>query len=82
MPKVTVYTTTTCPFCLMQKNYFKEKNVQYTEILVDQHPEEVEKMVEISGQMGVPFTVIDSEDGQRVTILGFDRPAISKALGI
>ena len=82
MPKVTVYTTTTCPFCKMQKDYFKEKGVNYVEILVDENPDEVAKMVEISGQMGVPFTVIDSDDGKRTTILGFDRPRIDAALGL
>lgn len=82
MKKVTLYTTSTCPFCMMQKDYFAEKNVKYAEILVDKHPEEAMKMVEISGQMGVPFTVVDSEDGTRVTILGFDKEKISEAIGI
>lgn len=82
MAKVTMYTTRTCPFCRMQKDYFREKNVLYQEILVDENPNEAQKMIEISGQMGVPFTVIDRDDGQRVTILGFDRPRIAEALGI
>lgn len=82
MPKITVYTTTTCPFCLMQKDYLKDKNVPYTEILVDENPDEAMKMVEISGQMGVPFTVIDKDNGSRVTILGFDRLRLDEALGI
>lgn len=82
MVKVTMYTTRTCPFCMMQKDYFADKKVQYREILVDENPDEVAKMVAISGQMGVPFTVIDRDDGQRMTILGFDQPRIDKALGI
>lgn len=82
MPKVTMYTTRTCPFCGMQKDYFAEKKVNYTEILVDENPDEAMKMIEISGQMGVPFTVIDQDDGERVTILGFDRARIDKALGL
>lgn len=82
MSKITLYTTRTCPFCKMQKDYFREKNIQYQEILVDENPEEAVKMIEISGQMGVPFTVIDRDDGQRVTILGFDRSRINEVLGI
>ena len=81
MAKVTMYTTKTCPFCKMQKDYFAENNVKYEEILVDANPNEAVKMIEISGQMGVPFTVIEKDDGQRVTILGFDRPRIDEALG-
>lgn len=67
---------------MMQKNYFAEKKVQYSEILVDENPEEAVKMIEISGQMGVPFTVIDKDDGTRVTILGFDKARIDEALGL
>ena len=66
----------------MQKDYFKEKNIQYTEILVDKHPDEAMKMIEISGQMGVPFTVIDKDDGTKVTILGFDKTRLEENLNI
>ena len=82
MAKTTIYTTTTCPFCKMQKDYLESKNVQFGEILVDQNPDEAQKMIEISGQMGVPFTVIEKDSGEKVTILGFDKPRISEALGI
>lgn len=82
MNKVTMYTTRTCPFCKMQKDYFAQKNIQYEEVLVDEKPEEAQKMIEISGQMGVPFTVIEKDDGSRITILGFDRPRIDEALNI
>ena len=57
MTKIAIYTTRTCPFCRMQKEYFESKNIQYDEILVDENPTEAQKMIEISGQMGVPFTV-------------------------
>lgn len=82
MAKVTMYTTRTCPFCKMQKGYLAGKNIHFQEILVDENPQEAQKMIEISGQMGVPFTVIDKDDGKRVTILGFDRPRIDEALGL
>lgn len=82
MAKLTMYTTTTCPFCKMQKDYLDSKNIPFEEILVDQNPQEAQKMIEISGQMGVPFTVIEKDGGEKVTILGFDRPRINEALGI
>ena len=66
----------------MQKDYFASKNISYQEILVDENPDEAQKMIKISGQMGVPFTVIDKDDGSKVTILGFDKTRIDKALGI
>lgn len=82
MAKLTMYTTTTCPFCKMQKDYLDAKNIPFEEILVDENPQEAQKMIEISGQMGVPFTVIEKDSGEKVTILGFDRPRINEALGI
>jgi len=65
----------------MQKDYLGSKNISYDEILVDENPQEAQKMIEISGQMGVPFTVID-KDSQRITILGFDRQKIDEELGL
>ncbi len=82
MVTLTLYTTTTCPFCKMEKDWLVEKKVDYTEILVDEHPDRAQEMIEISGQMGVPFNVIDHEDGRRVTILGFDKARLAQELGI
>lgn len=77
-----MYTTTTCPFCKMQKDYFNSKGIQFSEILVDENSDEAQKMIEISGQMGVPFTVIEKDDGQKENILGFDQKRIALALEI
>ncbi|MBI2334540.1 glutaredoxin family protein [Candidatus Daviesbacteria bacterium] len=82
MAKVTMYKTTTCPYCKMEAEYLNSKGVQFEEIYVDQNPQAAEEMVKISGQMGVPFTVIQKDDGTQVTILGFDRDKINQALGI
>ena len=82
MPKVTIYTTRTCPFCKMEKEYLNSKNIQYEEILVDERPEEAQKMIEMSGQLGVPFTVIKKEDDSEEKILGFDKERIDQILQI
>lgn len=82
MAKVVMYTTTTCPFCKMQRVYLNSKNVSFSEILVDENPEEAQKMIAVSGQMGVPFTVITKDDGKDVNILGFDKKQIDEALGL
>lgn len=77
-----MYKTTTCPYCKMEGEYLKSKGISFEEIYVDQDPKAAEEMVKISNQMGVPFTVIDKDDGSRETILGFDRARIDQALGI
>ncbi len=82
MAKVTMYTTRTCPFCKMQKDYLNSKNITFSEILVDENPDEAQKMIEISGQMGVPFTTITKDNEAQENILGFDKARIDSALGI
>ena len=77
-----MYTTRTCPFCKMEKDYLNSRNVEFSEILVDENPDEAQKMIEISGQMGVPFTVITKEDSSSENILGFDKARIDSALGL
>lgn len=64
----------------MQKAYLNSKGVEFSEILVDENPEEAQKMIAISGQMGVPFTVIVKDDGVQENILGFDQKRIDLAL--
>ena len=80
--KVKIYSTTTCPFCKMEKSYLEEKGIQYENIFVDQQPDEAKRLIEESGQMGVPFTEIQKDDGSEVKILGFDKNKLNEALGI
>ena len=82
MAKVIMYKTVTCPYCKMESEYLTSKGVKFEEIYVDQDPKAAEDMVKISGQMGVPFTVITKDDGSKEAILGFDRTRIDAALGI
>jgi glutaredoxin len=80
MSKITVYSTTTCPYCVMLKNWLGSKSIEFEEYMVDQNPIAAQNMVQISGQMGVPFSTIEHEDGSIDKILGFDRPAFESAL--
>ena len=77
MSKVIVYTTPTCVYCVTLKNFLKENNVEFQEIDVSENQDEAKKMIEKSGQMGVPVIEIDGE-----IIVGFDRGKIKEALGI
>lgn len=77
MANVTIYTTATCPYCKMAKEYMQEKGVEYTEVDVSTDQEAAAKMVEKSGQMGVPVI----EVGEKI-IVGFDKGEINSALGL
>ncbi len=80
--KVTVYSTRTCPYCHMLVRWLDEKNIPYTQYMVDQNPIAAEAMVHLSGQMGVPFTTVESEDGDMAKILGFNVPKLQEVLAI
>lgn len=75
--EVTIYSTPTCHFCHMAKEFFKEKNVSYTEHDVATDLSRRKEMVEKSGQMGVPVIIIGEE-----IIVGFDKPRIAGLLGL
>lgn len=71
----TVYTTNTCPYCTMMKNYLDEQNIPYREVNVQEDEEAGRKLVETTGQMGVPQTELNGK-----WILGFDTAAVQEAL--
>ncbi len=74
---VAIYTTPTCGYCTMAKDYFKKNQIAYTEYNVAQDRSKAEEMVRKSGQMGVPVIDVNSK-----IIVGFNRPAIEQALKV
>jgi len=80
MPKVEIFTTSTCHYCLKAKDFFKKHNVRYTEHNVLQDRTAAREMVEKTGQQGVPVVVIDNDWDDFV--LGFDESKLKKKLKI
>ena len=77
MKKVEIYSTPTCHFCHMAKDFFNANKIAYTEYDVASDREKRKEMVDKSGQMGVPVILIDNN-----LIVGFDKSKIVKLLGI
>ena len=73
--KIIVYSTSTCPYCNMAKDFLKKKGVNFEEIDVSKDQESAKEMIDKTGQMGVPVIDIDGE-----FIVGFDKAKIEKAL--
>lgn len=82
MSKITIYSTTTCGYCRMLKGYLQSKHITYDEKIADLDPKLGMELYEKSGQLGVPFTIIQNDDGSEEKILGFDRYKIDTALGL
>ena len=77
MKNVTIYSTPTCHYCTLAKDFFKEHGVAYTEYDVASDIGKRKEMVDKSGQMGVPVIDIDGQ-----IMVGFGEEALSSALGI
>lgn len=59
MPKIEVFCTPFCPYCVRAKKLLESKNVEYEEIRVDQLPERHDEMIKRSNRTSVPQIFID-----------------------
>ena len=75
MSKIIVYSTPTCPYCSLVKDYLKQKGVEFEEKDVSVDRVAAREMIERSGEMGVPQIDIDG-----TIIVGFNRDAIDGEL--
>lgn len=73
---VKIYTTPSCVYCKMAKDYFKANNVEYSEVNVVVDDAAREEMIKKSGQLGVPVIDVDGK-----IFIGFNKNEIAKALG-
>ena len=72
---VTVYSTTTCHFCVIAKDYLNEKKVSFVNKDVGVDIDARQEMIKKSGQMGVPVIEIDGQ-----IVVGFDQDMIDNLL--
>ena len=72
---VIIYSTPTCVYCNSLKEYLTSKNIPFEDIDVSENEKELEKMVAISGQMGVPVVEIEGN-----VVIGFDKEKIDELL--
>ena len=77
MPKVTIYTTPSCVYCRMAKDFFQKNSVEYSELNVVNDEKAREDMIKKSRQLGVPVIDVDGE-----IFVGFDQSGLKKALKI
>lgn len=72
---IKIYSTPSCPYCKLAKDFMKEKKIDFKEIDVASDPTAANEMVKISGQMGVPVIDIDGQ-----IIVGWNKDAIEESL--
>jgi glutaredoxin-like YruB-family protein len=72
---ITIYSTPTCPYCVMAKEFFTNKGVEFKDLNVGADNAAAEEMVKKSGQMGVPVIDIDGK-----IVVGFRPDVFEKFL--
>lgn len=75
MKPVTIYSTATCHFCQMAKEYFKAHDIAYTEYNVGTDADKRKEMIDLTGQLGVPVIRI----GDNV-LVGFQESKVAELL--
>ena len=77
VPQIKVYTTPSCPYCVLAKNLFKKHGIKYSEADVASDLKAREEMFRKSGQMGVPVIDIGGQ-----IVIGYDESALRRLLHI
>lgn len=74
---VKIYSTPTCVYCKTLKEYLSKNNIEFQDIDVSKNEKDLQEMIKLSGQMGVPVVDIDGE-----IVVGFDKIKIDELLKI
>ncbi len=77
MNRIRVFSTRTCPYCNMLKEFLRENNIQFEDIMVDSDYNAAMEMIRISGQRGVPVAEINGN-----VVVGFDQERIKRLLNL
>lgn len=75
--KVEIFSTETCHFCHMAKDWLTSKNVSFVDYNVGSDVEKRKEMMEMTGQLGVPVIRIGNE-----VMIGFNPDQMAKILEI
>lgn len=78
---ITIYTTNTCAYCVQVKKWLLSKGLKYQEVNLENHPERTEEMMQLSGQMAVPVTVVsDDVSGHKDITVGWNPSKLATAI--
>jgi glutaredoxin 3 len=85
MKKVEIYSTPSCHYCNLAKDFFKANDVAYTEYDVAEDIEKRKEMVERTQQMGVPVIILsdaENAEAEPTIVIGFNEDKIREELGV
>jgi glutaredoxin-like YruB-family protein len=77
MANIIIYSTPSCVYCKMAKQFFNDNKLAYTEHNVQDDMQAQQEMIAKSQQLGVPVIDVDGE-----IFVGFDKKGLSEVLKI
>lgn len=81
MPKnITIYTTSTCSYCPMVKQYLKSKGLPYDEVDLEKNPDQQAKVYKMSGALTVPITIVTKQDDTQDVVVGYNLARLAPAI--
>lgn len=81
MPKsITIFTTNTCAYCVMVERFLDMKGLQYEIVNLDERPELQQEVLEMSGALTVPITVVTKQDDTKEVVVGYNIPRLAPAV--
>ena len=72
-----VFSSDNCGWCTKLKSYLDSKRIRYDVIDVNESGENYRRLIEVSGQTGIPVSVFDSGE----VVIGFDKDRIDRIIG-
>lgn len=78
---ISIYTTNTCVYCTQVKKFLESKGLSYTLINLDEVPERTNELLELTGQLAVPVTVVeDAEAETKDVTIGWNPAKLTTAV--
>lgn len=77
---ITVFTTNTCAYCKMVKQFLTSKGKDYKVVNLDENPERRQELFAKTGAMTVPITLIERDNGMEDVVIGFNRARLAEVL--
>ncbi len=77
---ITIFTTNTCSYCGMVKRFLDLKGQKYDVVNLDDHPERQAEVLELSGALTVPITVITKQDDTQEVVVGYNLSRLAPAI--
>jgi glutaredoxin 3 len=76
--QIILYSSHTCPFCVMEKTWLDQQKTPYNLIYVEDDQKAAISLVQRSGQTSVPMTEVVYDNDETEFIVGFDRAKLEK----